>query len=128
MNNSGSEGRETHPPMPSDPARAARIAALNDAFRRTMGAMGGRVMQTAGVAALPPAARATIYAQVATFDAFTPDNDPYGEHDFGAFAHQGERILWKMEYYDKNLDYGSEDPSRPEVTTRVLTIMLANEY
>lgn len=114
--------------MPVDPARAAHIAALNDAFRRTMGAMGGRVVQTAGLAALPPTSQAAIHAQVMTYDAFTPGNDPYGEHDFGAFAHHGEQIFWKIEYYDQNLEYGSEDPSRPEVTTRVLLIMLAHEY
>jgi hypothetical protein len=114
--------------MPADPARAARIAALNDAFRRTMGALGGRVMQTRGIAALPPADQAAIQAQVAAYDAFTPANDPYGEHDFGAFAHQGEHIFWKIDYYDHTLEYGSDDPSRPEITTRVLTIMLAHEY
>jgi hypothetical protein len=58
-------------------------------------------------------------------DAFTPDSDPYGEHNFGSFEHNGIRVFWKIDYYDRNLEYGSEDPSDPAQTTRVLTIMLA---
>ena len=58
-------------------------------------------------------------------DAFTPDNDPYGEHNFGSFEHNGIRVFWKIDYYDRNVEYGSEDPSDPAQTTRVLTIMLA---
>ena len=34
------------------------------------------------------------------FDAFTPDNDPYGEHDFGSFSYAGETFFWKWDYYD----------------------------
>ncbi len=63
-----------------------------------------------------------------TFDAFTPDNDPHGERDFGSFEHEGERIFWKIDYYDRSLQFGSEDPSDPRQTRRVLTIMLASEY
>ena len=62
------------------------------------------------------------------FDAFTEDNDPHGEHDFGAFDHAGHRIFWKIDYYDQSLEFGSENPADPAKTTRVLTIMLADEY
>ncbi len=63
------------------------------------------------------------------FDNFTDDNDPYGEHDFGSFEHDGMKIFWKIDYYDKHCSArGSEDPSDPEQTLRVLTIMLAHEY
>ncbi len=57
-----------------------------------------------------------------------PHNDPYGEHDFGAIDHNGQKIYWKIDYYDPDLKYGSKDPSGPVQTARVLTIMLANEY
>ena len=61
-------------------------------------------------------------------DAFCEDNDPYGEHDFGAFEVEGEKLFWKIDYYDKALEHGSEDPADPTRTTRVLTVMLASEY
>jgi hypothetical protein len=59
---------------------------------------------------------------------FTPDNDPYGEHDFGSFSYAAETIFWKFDYYDLDLQMHSPDPSDPTVTTRVLIIMLADEY
>jgi hypothetical protein len=103
------------------------IRRLNDSFRRSLSG-GGKRLMTAGVAALPPEDQAAIRAKVITFDAFTEDNDPHGEHDFGAFDHAGRRIFWKIDYYDQSLQFGSEDPADPAQTTRVLTIMLAEEY
>ena len=103
------------------------IAELNDLCRNAMG-IGGRVFQTSGIQALSPAEQSAIREKVETFDAFTADNDPYGERDFGAFEHNGQRIFWKIDYYDSTLTKGSEDPSDPRQTVRVLTIMLASEY
>ncbi|MFZ2980823.1 MAG: DUF3768 domain-containing protein, partial [Sphingobium sp.] len=31
-------------------------------------------------------------------------------------------------YYDRALTYGSPDPTDPDVTTRVLTLLLTHEY
>ncbi len=62
------------------------------------------------------------------FEDFTADNDPYGEHDFGAFQLGGEKLFWKIDYYDLALEMGSPDPADPAVTRRILTIMLAEEY
>ena len=107
--------------------RTKKIAALNDLARTAMG-VAGRVFMTEGIAALPVADQSAIREKVETFDDFTPDNDPYGEHDFGSFEHNGERIFWKIDAYDRAMEYGSEDPSDPSKTTRVLTIMLASEY
>jgi hypothetical protein len=61
-------------------------------------------------------------------DSFTEDNDPHGEHDFGAFEHEGARIFWKIDYYAPDMEHGSENPADPKQTVRVLTIMLASEY
>lgn len=65
---------------------------------------------------------------VSSFDNFTPDNDPYGEHDFGSVNVAGQHLFWKIDYYDPSLCYGSEDPADLAVTRRVLTVMLASEY
>jgi hypothetical protein len=103
------------------------IRRLNDSFRRSLSG-GGDHLLTAGIAALPAEDQDAILAKVIAFDTFTEDDDPYGEHDFGAFDHAGKRIFWKIDYYDQSLEYGSEDPADPDKTRRVLTIMLASEY
>jgi hypothetical protein len=107
--------------------KARQIAALNDLCRKAMG-LAGRVYQTRGITALPAEDQCAIRQKVETFDTFTQDNDPHGEHDFGAFEHNEQRIFWKIDYYDLTMNYGSEDPSDPKQTVRVLTIMLASEY
>jgi hypothetical protein len=105
---------------------AEGIRALNDEFRRTF--HGGRIMMTSGINALPDDAKARILEKVRTFDVFTPDNDPRGEHDFGNFELSGKKVFWKIDYYDAAMQFGSEDPADPSKTSRVLTIMLASEY
>lgn len=105
----------------------SKIAALNDLCRTAMG-IAGRVFQTSGISSLPQEDQSAIREKVETFAAFTPDNDPHKERDFGAFEHNGERIFWKIDYYDTSITKGSEDPSDPKQTVRVLTIMLASEY
>jgi hypothetical protein len=103
-----------------------RTQELNDAFRRTGDR--GRILFTAGVSGLGVAFSHQALALVRTFDAFTPDNDPHGEHDFGSFTPQGQKLFWKIDYYDAACEYGSEDPADPAKTVRVLTVMLAEEY
>jgi hypothetical protein len=103
---------------------ADKIRTLNDQFRTQL--RGGQLMMTRGIAGRPDSQ--AILARVASFNDFSPDNDPYGEHDFGAFDHAGDKIFWKIDYYGPDLQSGSEDPSDPAVTARVLTIMLADEY
>src|SRR5580704_11393204 len=94
-----------------------RIRDLNDAFRRTF--RGGKVMMTSRVDELPDCVKADALVQVATFAQFTTDSDPHGEHDFGSFKLVGRKFFWKIDYYDKELRYGSEGPSDPEKTARV---------
>ena len=105
---------------------AERIRALNDAFRRTF--VGGMVMITAGVEAMPIEQRRSLLQKVRAFDVFTDDNDPHGEHDFGLVELGGARCFWKIDYYDREMEAFSPDPADPSVTTRVLTVMLAEEY
>ena len=103
------------------------IAKLNDEFRQTLEVQKGKVFISHGISILPQHDQFEIITLVKTFNNFTVDNDPYGEHDFGAFDYNGEKIFWKFSYYDKEMQYGSEDPSNPKQTTRILNIMLANE-
>jgi hypothetical protein len=63
-----------------------KIAALNDLARTAMGVT-GPVLMTPGIQALTPAEQSAIRERVEKFYSFTKDNDPYGEHDFGAFDH-----------------------------------------
>ena len=85
-------------------------------------------MVTSGVAALSETERTGVIAAVRTFTGFDADNDPYGEHDFGAVEIGEVRCFWKIDYYDRDLQFASPDPTDPAVTVRVLTIMLAEEY
>ena len=104
----------------------ARIRELNDRARQSF--TGCRVAITRGIAKLGDSAVRAILAQVRSYDRFTPENDPYGEHDFGSF-HLGEHhVFWKWDYYDLDYAMHSADPADETVTARVLTIMLAEEY
>ena len=106
--------------------RANPIATLNDRFRTSL--QGGSVFVTRGILALGDEAFSDILSRVREFEHFDEDNDPHGEHDFGAFDHAGTKIFWKIDYYDRALKRGSPDPRDPAVTTRVLTVLLASEY
>jgi Protein of unknown function (DUF3768) len=105
---------------------SARIRVLNDNFRSTF--IGGQVVMSSGVADLLMGVRAQVVLKVQNFADFNENNDPYGEHDFGCFEVAGEKFFWKIDYYNMDMTGGSEDPSDPEQTTRVLTIMFAGEY
>jgi hypothetical protein len=106
--------------------RTERIRALNDCLRTT--GEGGNIVITRGLAALDAEVLAKIIAAVQSFDQFTADNDPYGEHDCAIIDAAGERVMFKIDYYDRALQGHSPDASDPDVTTRVMTIMLASEY
>jgi len=103
-----------------------RIRELNDAFRTSL--TGVHVFFTAGMSEKGPAFCTVALATVRNFSAFSADNDPHEEHDFGSFAQGRDRILWKIDYYDLALEFGSEDAADPAQTRRVMTIMLAQEY
>lgn len=89
--------------------RTNRIIELNDAFRTTLS--GGRIMLTTSVSAFGPARVAQLLQRVRSFSDFSTDNDPHHEHDFGAFDDGEDRLFWKIDYYDRNLEAGSPDPS-----------------
>ena len=114
------------PKQDTGASRQVRIAELNDRFRRTLA--GGRSAMTMGVQALGSAFIAKAVAAMQAFTDFNPDNDPHHEHDFGALEVEGHRLFFKIEYYSRDMQHGSEDPADPAKTIRVLTLMLAEEY
>ncbi|MGU3479076.1 DUF3768 domain-containing protein [Methylobacterium sp. D48H] len=122
----GSSQKPSKPVVAVTTDLAARVRALNDAFRRSFA--GGRVVETPGVVGLPEVDRIALLLAVRRFSCFDPDNDPYGEHDFGAVEIGGQRFFWKIDAYNRALLGGSPNPADPAVTTRVLTIMRADEY
>ncbi|MEA3043137.1 MAG: hypothetical protein QOH47_975 [Sphingomonadales bacterium] len=116
----------------------SRIRELNDAFR-TKGPIWASTLGLArpdedgwyitdGVQEFGPLFVLEAIGAVQRTDSFDADNDPHGEHDFGSVTVADERIFWKIDYYDLRLRYGSDDPANPEITRRVITIMLASEY
>jgi Protein of unknown function (DUF3768) len=107
-------------------SKTEAIRELNDQLRQNLRA--GTALITAGVAALGPEAVARIVKTIAVYDDFCHANDPYEEHDFGAFEVEGRKLFFKIDYYDKALTYHSPDAADPTVTERVITIMLAEEY
>ena len=104
----------------------SRIRELNDQFRQTF--IGGRVLATIGIRDSGEAFMSSAFEAVQRFDTFTTDNDPYNEHDFGSVVVNGQKVFWKIDYYSADLTSGSPDPSDPNETCRVLTVMLAREY
>lgn len=110
--------------MPTE--RSLKIRALNDALRTT--GKGGQIVFGGSLAQNPPADTTPLLAAIRSFDKFDVDDDPYGEHDFGSVELVGQKYFWKIDYYDLSLSAASPDEADPTVTTRVLTIMLAEDY
>lgn len=117
-------------------SKAERIAALNDAFRRQVATFGraadipGRCVTTRGIFDLGPEMMQDILWRVVAHHSFPEGDDPYGEHDFGAFDHpEAGKVFWKIDYYaDHGCEWGSEHPEDPQRSYRVLTVMLAGEW
>jgi hypothetical protein len=110
----------------ASPVKAVRIRKLNDQLRCK--AIGGRIVITRGIEALGTDGVRQVLTAVARFDDFTEDNDPWAEHDCATLTVDGRRVIFKHDYFDRDLAYHSPDASDPAVTERVLTVMLAEEY
>ena len=114
-------GTETFAQLP----RAEAIARLNDQLRKL--GTGGTIVVTRAVMALPGFDAATLAAALAAYDSFDADNDPHGERDFGDLRLFGADLLWKVDYFDTDLRFGSDDPA-DSITKRVLTVMTAADW
>jgi hypothetical protein len=106
--------------------KTTRIRELNDSMRKNI--YQERAFITRGVAALGPTVVDRIVKTVMTFDTFCHENDPHNQHDFGGFEDDGILIMFKIDYYDKAMEFHSPEPSDPVVTERVITILLGSEY
>lgn len=102
------------------------IRAQNDRLRHTF--TGGRIMLTAAVSELEPRLKARLLEAVRAYNQFDDDNDPHHEHDMAFIELDGVSYFFKVDYYDLKLEFGSEDPSDPAKTCRVLTIGLGSDY
>ena len=119
-----------------DPVKETElIAGQNDAFRRSIlrttpvaDAPQGQFVMTRGVAALGPDAQLALTRRVASFDAFNADSDPHCWHEMGVIDFDGTTVWFKVDLYDVDYMYGSPEPSDPEQTRRVLTLLLPSEY
>ena len=119
-----------------DPVReAALIAAQNDTFRRSIfgntpvaDAPQGQFVMTRGVTALGLDAQLELTRRVAAFDTFNSDSDPQGWHEMGVIEFEDTTVWFKLDLYDTDYQYGSPEPSDPEQTRRVLTLLLPSEY
>lgn len=103
-----------------------RISELNDIHRQSIPT--SKTIISRGVDRLWPIAISEIIEKVRNFDDFNSDNNPYGERDYGSFIHDGENIYYKIDYYDQECQFGSEDPSDSSKTSRLLTIALLSEW
>jgi len=109
-----------------------KIRQLNDLLRTTL--RGGRIAITPGVMALGDLP--TILKQLREFSDFNEGNDPHKERDFGAFhyerashiAGKGPLLFFQISHYDKEMMFASPDPTVRELTTSIITIMLAEDY
>ncbi|RMA43374.1 DUF3768 domain-containing protein [Rhodophyticola porphyridii] len=110
-----------------DEAPTETIRTLNDAWR-CRGEGQGQLLVTSGVQAKGSAFVVAAVKAMRAFNDFSADNDVYREHDFGAFDLNGEKLFFKIDYYDRSLSVGSDNPANPTETVRVLTLMLASEY
>jgi hypothetical protein len=106
--------------------RTAIIRRLNDLLRCHH--VGGTIVLTPGIRDMGQGNVAALLAEISTFSNFATDNDPYEEHDCAVLVFAGYRIIWKIDYYDRKMTYASPDPADPEVTERVMCVMIANEY
>lgn len=104
----------------------SRIQKLNDIHRKLL--LPTVVLAADATAFMANKDLSPLLRKVQDFDDFNEDNDPYGEHDYGSFQFMGEAWFFKFDYYDKEMEFHSPDPSNPKVTCRVLTIGMQSDY
>jgi hypothetical protein len=112
--------------LPDTDKQKADIRTLNDKLRH--GEIAGTIVFAGSIAHAEHEEHIAAAGAVEAYEAFDPENDPHGEHDFGAFTIGEKNYFWKIDYYDLAMENLSPDPADPKVTNRVLTIFYAEDY
>jgi hypothetical protein len=101
------------------------IAKKNDEIRSRLPHMEGpgKLYLTPAVDGLSQERLLQLFEKIKHFKDFTPDNDPYGEHDAGVVFVEGDEYYWKFDYVN-----GDDMESYKEDGVRILTIMRLSEY
>ena len=119
--------------MASQPTlnRTEAIAQLNDRARlgRDRKAKIG-ITRSCIAAFADPGSIEGILIQSALMKAFAKAtfSEDSPERDFASIEFNGRKIWMKIDYYDNDMIYGSDDPTNPDVTIRLITIMLPEDY
>lgn len=110
----------------------SRIATLNDRVRQGLDPTARIVITTACLATLAGEggkvaeilAQAEIMKKIRRY-VFKPEDG--FDRASGDLIISGHAVRFKIDCYDLALEWGSEDPADPLVTTRVMTIMLPSD-
>ena len=105
--------------------RAEIIARLNDQLRKS--GEGGTIVITRNVRGLEGLNVPELATALANYDGFD-DNDPHGERDMGHFVVFDTDLYFKIDYFDQDLEFGSDDPADASITHRILTIMTKADF
>ena len=103
-------------------ANRGTIQCLNDKLR--IEGRGGLIILTDRFALVDRQTVRRVFDAIAAFDEFTPDSDPYGEHDFGCLTVGEHGVFWKIDYYVRSRTALSPDPANKKLTMRVMTVAL----
>ena len=85
-------------------------------------------MVTSGVMAVKGYCRSILTSALANYGGFDEDNDPHGERDMGHFVLFDTDLYFKIDYYEQDLKFGSDDPADASITHRILTIMTKADF
>jgi hypothetical protein len=106
--------------------RTHRIRELNNQFRKSIAR--GMYVMSPGISDLGEEAVDRIVKTVAALEVVYPTDHPHEEHALGTFEAEGRTMVFKIFYFDTDLEHQSPDPADPAATVRVMEVMLDHEY
>jgi hypothetical protein len=112
----------------TDDEKKARIRELNDELRRKGHARNGRMIAVGALAQDHYVKGLAAAVAAGLFTDFNEENDPHGEHDCATFMFNGERFMFKIDYFALDEETLSEHPEDPNITIRIMSVMYAEDY